>query len=411
MVDRLPPFQPDLTPGRIHLLIGHRNAGKTRLIRNLLSATDASDGFSINGMGPSFPRAAIERDEFHPDQLRDFLCNRDPHPNTHGYVTLDDCIYDNHTFVHPAVRTLFQRSRTLNLTVYVTLLYAAGIPPAVRSCIDYVYIYRETIRSNVRRLYDQYLAGVQGAPDLETFRCYLAGLRRCEYDCLVLSQLTGQLHLYRSDLPLPLLLRQPDPHARATLPPPFRPATQLEPGDLCHFVGNGFITPAMCALLNDFPSDRLAPGFLLQRETEFPLATGEYASIADRVGVVSDYSSRGEALANFLLDTSGPTFVVLDGWFHTQDLPYRFLAAHRRERGLLTLVSESCWWWAAPLVRGESAPDYLFFHMPLPESIPDAYRAALLPHRRLMAALNPLRYECLVIDLRDPAAGPWFFSP
>jgi hypothetical protein len=48
-------------------------------------------------------------------------------------------------------------------------------------------------------------------------------------------------------------------------------------------------------------------------------------------------------MAYHLLDVSetvpSPTFVLLDSWFRTEDVPFQFLLAHRHERQILILTS------------------------------------------------------------------------
>jgi hypothetical protein len=65
----------------------------------------------------------------------------------------------------------------------ITMQYAMGIPPALRTNIDYVFILRETIINNRRKLYEQY-AGM--FPDFDSF-CQVMNQCTENYECLVID--------------------------------------------------------------------------------------------------------------------------------------------------------------------------------------------------------------------------------
>lgn len=53
----------------------------------------------------------------------------------------------------------------------MTMQYAIGVPPVMRENIDYVFILRENIISNRRRIYDQYAHNI--FPEFEVFSQFL----------------------------------------------------------------------------------------------------------------------------------------------------------------------------------------------------------------------------------------------
>ena len=65
----------------------------------------------------------------------------------------------------------------------ITMQYALGIPPNLRTNIDYVFILRENINSNRKRLYEQY-AGM--FPSLEVFNQVMDQCTE-NYECLVIN--------------------------------------------------------------------------------------------------------------------------------------------------------------------------------------------------------------------------------
>jgi hypothetical protein len=393
-MDALPPFNPDsaLRRGTVSVVIGHRNAGKSWLVRDLLTrgADPPTGGLWVGDEHlPQMPPSTQRAEEFSPDLLRSFLEN---HRGDGSFVVYDNCIYDSTVFAMPAFRATLQNSRTWNLRVFLTMLYPMGIPPALRACVDFVFLFREGIASNARRIADSWFIGGATGRDLEHVRQLLQEPYRCDHDCLVLDTQTEQLYRY--------CVLPPRPAAGLVPPTPLFPfdLTTIRPGDLCLFSGAGFKTPVACAILRTVMAQnpQMAGGYIEPRESIFPLATGNYASICHRTAVYATQYPRSAALANFLLDVSGPSFVLLDdNWFDTRALPYEFLWAHRRERQLLTLVA------AAPLFEihchAAGPPDFHFFFHPgarqpwgLPPEIPAAW----------LWDLDYLRHECIVLDTR-----------
>ena len=73
--------------------------------------------------------------------------------------------------------------RHFKLLFVITMQYALGIPPNLRTNIDYVFILRENIVQNRRRLYDSY-AGM-----FPTFEVFCQVMNQCteNYECLVIN--------------------------------------------------------------------------------------------------------------------------------------------------------------------------------------------------------------------------------
>ena len=73
--------------------------------------------------------------------------------------------------------------RHFKLLFVITMQYALGIPPNLRTNIDYVFILRENIVQNRRRLYDSY-AGM-----FPTFEVFCQVMDQCteNFECLVIN--------------------------------------------------------------------------------------------------------------------------------------------------------------------------------------------------------------------------------
>ena len=91
--------------------------------------------------------------------------------------------------------------RHYKLLFLLTMQYALGVPPNLRTNIDYVFILRENYVSNRKRLYEHY-AGM-----FPTFEMFCQVMDQCteNYECLVINnnaksnKLTDQVFWYKAD--------------------------------------------------------------------------------------------------------------------------------------------------------------------------------------------------------------------
>jgi hypothetical protein len=120
--------------------------------------------------------------------------------NPNAFLILDDCLYDNSWVRDVNIRSLFMNGRHYYMMFIITMQYALGIPPNLRTNIDYVFILRENYVSNRRRLYENY-AGM-----FPTFDCFCQVMDQCteDYNCLVIynnaksNKLEDQVFWYKA---------------------------------------------------------------------------------------------------------------------------------------------------------------------------------------------------------------------
>jgi len=190
---------------KVVVLIGKRETGKSFLVKDLLwhnqglpcgtviSGTEGSNQFYSKIVPPMFIHEeytpliisnVLKRQKLIGKKIVKDLNDRgttavDPR----NFLILDDCLYDNSWVRDRNVRYLFMNGRHVHTMFIITMQYAMGIPPALRTNIDYVFILRETIISNRRKLYDQY-AGM--FPDFDSF-CQVMNQCTENYECLVID--------------------------------------------------------------------------------------------------------------------------------------------------------------------------------------------------------------------------------
>ena len=118
-----------------------------------------------------------------------------------AFCILDDCLYDASWTKDKMMRLLFMNGRHWKIMLIITMQYPLGIPPNLRTNIDYVFILREPYIANRKRIYENY-AGM-----FPTFESFCQVMDQCteNYECLVINnnaksnKLTDQVFLYKAE--------------------------------------------------------------------------------------------------------------------------------------------------------------------------------------------------------------------
>lgn len=216
-------FKPDENKGPVIVLVGRRDTGKSYLVRDILfyhqdipigtviSGTEEGNGF----YGKLVPKLFIHN-EYNTAIIENILKRQRQvlkqikreiqefnkssiDPRT--FVILDDCLYDNTWARDKLMRCLFMNGRHWKIMLVITMQFALGIPPALRTNIDYVFILRDSYVSNRRRLHENY-AGM--FPTFESF-CQIMDQCTENYECLVINnntksnRLQDQVFWYKAD--------------------------------------------------------------------------------------------------------------------------------------------------------------------------------------------------------------------
>ena len=205
-----------ITHDKTVVLIGKRDTGKSFLCKDILyhhqnvpagsviSGTEAANEFYSNMVPPIFIH-----EEYQPIIIENLLKRQKQLLNEkkdgkqidpRAFLILDDCLYDNSWVKDTNVRSLFMNGRHYHILFILTMQYALGIPPNLRTNIDYVFILRENYVSNRKRLYEHY-AGM-----FPTFEMFCQVMDQCteNYECVVINnnaksnQLVDQVFWYKA---------------------------------------------------------------------------------------------------------------------------------------------------------------------------------------------------------------------
>ena len=212
-----------ISSDKVCVFIGKRETGKSFLVKDLLyhhrhipigtviSGTEGANKF----YGYMIPSLFIH-EQYTPSIISNTLkrqkmvikkmgkekamygkTNIDPY----AFLILDDCLYDQSWIKDKNVRSLFMNGRHYKILFILTMQFALGIPPNLRTNIDYVFILRENYVSNRKRLYEHY-AGM-----FPTFEMFCQVMDQCteNYECLVINnnsksnKLQDQVYWYKAE--------------------------------------------------------------------------------------------------------------------------------------------------------------------------------------------------------------------
>lgn len=105
-------------------------------------------------------------------------------PNNRAFIVLDDMLHDAAAWKkEKTIQSIFFNGRHYNLFFILTMQYPLGIPPALRSNIDYVFVFNEPSIKNRKKIYDDY-AGMIASFD---HFCNILDSCTTNHECLVIK--------------------------------------------------------------------------------------------------------------------------------------------------------------------------------------------------------------------------------
>jgi hypothetical protein len=216
-------FKPDENKGPVVVLIGRRDTGKSFLVRDLLyyhqdipigtviSGTEAGNGFYSSHVPKLFIHDEynvviieniLKRQKTVLKQIKKDIENyKKSTIDPRAFVILDDCLFDDRWTRDKMMRLLFMNGRHWKIMLIITMQYPLGIPPTLRTNIDYVFILREPYIANRKRIYENY-AGM-----FPTFESFCQVMDQCteNFECLVINnnvksnRLQEQIFWYKAE--------------------------------------------------------------------------------------------------------------------------------------------------------------------------------------------------------------------
>lgn len=206
------------------VLVGKRDTGKSFLVKDILANCHECFpvGTVISGSEVASPffqdivPSKLIHDKYNPNIVMGAIKrqmsvkqtrNRElrgggSHSNVdpRAFLILDDCLYDKTWMNEESTRYVFMNGRHIDLMTMITMQYPLGVPPNLRTNIDFVFILRETVIGNRKRIYENY-AGM-----FPTFQMFCQFMDQCteNYECLVVcngiqsNRLEDQVFWYKA---------------------------------------------------------------------------------------------------------------------------------------------------------------------------------------------------------------------
>jgi hypothetical protein len=180
------------------------NSGKSTLIADLMwhmrripmficmSGTEEGNGFYGKHMHPLLIHGEYKKEivsnliKQQKDKLKKCIkagIEPNSRPDLGTGLLLDDCGFNKKIMNQEDMRLLFMNGRHWKICFIVSLQYMMGIPPDLRTNIDFVFCLRENIAANQKRLYDNFFGC------FKKFVHFREAFEECtnNYECLVLD--------------------------------------------------------------------------------------------------------------------------------------------------------------------------------------------------------------------------------
>ena len=187
------------------VFIGKRNTGKSYCMKDILSYNrDIPVGVVVspteraNGYFEKFIPKMLIYDDLEEKIVSKFLSrqinitkDKKKELEKHGsstidpraFLILDDCMYNKAVTKDKNIRCIFMNGRHYKIFLLITMQHGLGLPPDLRSNIDYVFIFRNNIVKEREKIYNHY-AGM-----FPTFDVFNQVMNQCteNFECLVID--------------------------------------------------------------------------------------------------------------------------------------------------------------------------------------------------------------------------------
>jgi hypothetical protein len=203
----------------IVVFIGRRRTGKSYCLRDLLynnrdipygtiiSATENASPFfqefiPSTYISTEFKETMVADIIKRQQKIKELKMSKNPkyaNIDPRILLVLDDCLYDDSWSKTTEIRNIFMNGRHYNIFFMLTMQYPLGVPPALRTNIDYTIIMREPYMSNRKRIYENFASMF---PSFQIFCKAMDSLDK--HECLVVcnnadsSKLEDQVFWYKA---------------------------------------------------------------------------------------------------------------------------------------------------------------------------------------------------------------------
>ena len=163
---------------KVIVVLGPRNSGKSFLIKDIMTLIQdipvckiINGTEEMTGHYASFVPSVCIHEEYKTDTIKNFvqrqkeICkkvkNEPDYRNVdkRGLLLLDDLAYDKSWTKQKDIRFIFMNGRWAGITFIMASQEPMGMPPELRSNIDYVFICNQNNYKDRDKIYDNYVSG------------------------------------------------------------------------------------------------------------------------------------------------------------------------------------------------------------------------------------------------------------
>ena len=187
-----------MTPNSVAMIVGHRGAGKSVLVRDLLwwHRTVPYGCVMVNRRHADAYRSCVPSNlvlhRYDPHALEGFLKRqrkRQVAEPSGSFLVLDDVLSSRELREDPGVRELFLNGRCMRTTMLVAMQHGTSVPPELRGNTDYAFLFDERLPANRKRLFDNFASAV--VPSMEVFDHLMDNIPGT-HACLVIDNRVGR---------------------------------------------------------------------------------------------------------------------------------------------------------------------------------------------------------------------------
>lgn len=199
-------FDPaSIADDKVLVFLGKRNTGKSFLVKDILfyhrdipigtviSPTESANNFYnaiVPGLfihdeyTPKLIENVVKRQKILTKKIqKDTMMYGKSSIDPRAFLILDDCLYDGCWKKDKNIRYIFMNGRHQKILLLITMQYPLGVPPDLRTNVDYAFILRENNYGNRKRIYENYCSIF---PTFEMF-CTVMDQVTEGYGCLVID--------------------------------------------------------------------------------------------------------------------------------------------------------------------------------------------------------------------------------
>lgn len=172
----------DLKAPFASLIVGAPGRGKTTLIRYMLYSLCQMGTFNhgmvicptadLHGSYNFVPQEYV-RTSYDPDEVKEFMDLQKREISSgkkiEAFLVLDDCLSAAHQFQSDLFVELVTTYRWLHISLFISTQYVFRIPPTVRECANYAFLFKMDTKRSLKAVYETFGQNFETEADFKKY--------------------------------------------------------------------------------------------------------------------------------------------------------------------------------------------------------------------------------------------------